>query len=55
MEDFIFGTLSTDESRLAHLQHTRGGVTHAHKRTPRDPLPGQAVQIHLSLGPSFST
>jgi glycosidase len=54
MEDFIFGTLSTNESRLAHLQNIRGGVTHIHNRLPRDPLPGQAVQVHLSLGPSHS-
>ena len=54
MEDFIFGTLSTNESRLAHLRTLRGGVTHAHRRVPRDPLPGQPIQIHLSLGPSYS-
>jgi cyclomaltodextrinase / maltogenic alpha-amylase / neopullulanase len=54
MEDFIFGTLSTNESRLAHLQNTRGGVTHAHNRVPRDPMPGQAIQIHLSLGPTHA-
>ena len=53
MEDFIFGTFSTDESRLAHIQKLRGGVTHAHHRLPRDPMPGQAVQIHLSLGPAY--
>ncbi len=54
MEDFIFGTLSTNQARLAHLQNIRGGVTHAHRRLPRDPLPGQPIQIHLSLGPSYS-
>ena len=55
MEDFIFGTLSTDESRIAHLTNTRGGITHAHgrsPRSPRDPLPEQAVQIELTVGPS---
>ena len=53
MEDFIFGTLSTNESRIAHLQNLQGGVTHAHRRTPRDPLPGQAITIELTIGPSF--
>ncbi|HET6822692.1 MAG TPA: alpha-amylase family glycosyl hydrolase [Anaerolineales bacterium] len=53
MEDFIFGTLSTDESRIAHLSNMRGGITHAHQRTPRDPLPEQAVQIELTVGPSY--
>jgi len=51
MEDFIFGTLATDESRIAHLRNTRGGITHAHKRLPRDPLPGQPIQIDLTVGP----
>jgi len=54
MEDFIFGTLSTDESRIAHLVSTRGGITHAHQRSPRDPLPEQAVHIELTVGPSYS-
>ena len=54
MEDFIFGTLSTDELRIAQLRNQRGGVTHAHKRTPRDPLPDQPIQIELTLGPSHS-
>jgi cyclomaltodextrinase / maltogenic alpha-amylase / neopullulanase len=52
MEDFIFGTLSTDELRIAHLANTRGGITHAHQRFPRDPLPDQAIQIELTAGPS---
>lgn len=51
MEDFIFGTLATDESRIKHLRQTLGGVTHAHKRIPRDPQPGQPIQIFLTLGP----
>jgi hypothetical protein len=52
MEDFIFGTLSTDESRITHLTSQRGGVTHAHQRFPRDPLPDQAIHIDLTVGPS---
>src|SRR5215207_3602756 len=53
MEDFIFGTLSTDESRIAHMTLYRGGITHAHQRFPRDPLPDQVIQIDLSVGPSY--
>ena len=53
MEDFIFGTLSADESRLTYLTNTRGGVTHAHQRFPRDPLPDQATKIDLTVGPSY--
>ncbi|MFT3895250.1 MAG: alpha-amylase family glycosyl hydrolase [Anaerolineales bacterium] len=54
MDDFIFGTLSTNEQRIAHLQQILGGVTHAQKRTPRDPLPGQAIGIELTVGPTFA-
>jgi cyclomaltodextrinase / maltogenic alpha-amylase / neopullulanase len=54
MEDFIFGTLSTNESRIAHLQNLYGGVTHAQKRTPRDPMPSQTIGMELTIGPSFS-
>jgi cyclomaltodextrinase len=53
MEDFIFGTLSTDQSRIAHLTSYHGGVTHAHQRSPRDPLPDQAISIDLTVGPSY--
>ena len=56
MDDFIFGTFSTNESRIAHLTQTRGGITHAHgrsPRTPRDPLPDQPIQIELTVGPSY--
>ena len=53
MEDFIFGTLATDESRIAHLRNLYGGVTHAHHRFPRDPLPGQTIQIDLTVGPAY--
>lgn len=52
MEDFIFGTLATDQSRIDHLKNARGGITHAHQRSPRDPLPGQSIQIELTVGPS---
>lgn len=53
MEDFIFGTLSTDASRIAHLKNLHGGITHAHRRTPRDPNPGQAITLELTIGPTY--
>src|SRR6185436_15538668 len=53
-EDFIFGTLSTDDSRIAHLRFQRGGVTHAQQRSPRDPLPDQAISIDLTVGPTYA-
>ncbi len=54
MDDFIFGLLNTEESRTAQLRTRRGGVTHAQHRTPRDPLPGQAINIELTIGPAHS-
>ena len=54
MEDFIFGTLATDESRIKHLRETKGGITHNHNRIPRDPQPGQPIQIDLTIGPAYS-
>lgn len=54
MDDFIFGSFSTDEARIAHARARRGGVTHAHRRAPRDPLPGEAVTVELTLGPAHT-
>ena len=51
MNDFIFGTLSTDELRLETFRSLLAGVTHANARTPRDPLPGQAITMELTVGP----
>lgn len=51
MNDFIFGTLATDELRLEDFRARLAGVTHAHARLPRDPLPGQAITLELTVGP----
>jgi cyclomaltodextrinase / maltogenic alpha-amylase / neopullulanase len=53
MDDFIFGTLATDEARSAEMRGRRAGVTHFHQRTPRDPLPGRPVSIALTVGPTY--
>lgn len=52
MNDFIFGTLATDELRLEHVRKRRAGVTHVQNRQPRDPLPDQPVTLYLSVGPA---
>ncbi len=52
MDDFIFGTLATDELRLADVRRRRGGVTHRQRRIPLDPLPGETVQLELMVGPT---
>ena len=51
MNDFIFGTLATDELRLALTRNRLAGVTHIQRRNPRDPLPGEAITLELSVGP----
>lgn len=51
MEDFIFGTLATEELRLRHVRSHRRGVTHAQARFPRDPLPEQPLLLELTIGP----
>ncbi len=54
MDDFIFGSLNSEASRLAHVRAQREGVTHAQRRSPRDPLPGQSVALELTLGPTHT-
>lgn len=50
MEDFIFGTLATDELKLVYHRATRAGWQHAHDLTPRDPRPGEAVTVRARAG-----
>ncbi len=50
MGDFIFGTLASDELRRQHRHTVSSGVTHLSARSPRDPMPGQPVQLALTLG-----
>ncbi|MFN8421494.1 MAG: hypothetical protein U0528_19950 [Anaerolineae bacterium] len=54
MEDFIFGTLSTDELRLQQIVETRRGLAHERRNQPRDPLPGTPVQIEVTAGPEIA-
>ena len=54
MEDFVFGTLATDELKLIHHRASRRGLQHGFRITPRDPLPGQAVTIHATTGPNLN-
>ncbi len=54
MDDFIFGTLSTDAHRLAFLRNLHQGITHHFGREPYAPQPGQPVQVTLMFGPQHS-
>ena len=50
MEDFIFGTMATDELKVVYHRATRAGWQHAHDLSPRDPLPGEAVTVRARAG-----
>jgi len=49
--DFVFGTLATDDLRIAQLRVARGGVAHGQRISPADPRPGEAVTVRASTGP----
>jgi len=50
--DFIFGTLATDELKVLHHRALRYGLQHGHRITPRDPQPGEAVTLTVTVGPN---
>lgn len=54
MEEFIFGTLATDQLKLMHHRASRRGLQHQHELSPRDPEPGQAITLTVYLGTNFS-
>lgn len=51
--DFVFGTLATDDLRLAQMRAALSGISHGHRIAPADPRPGDAVTLHVSLGPQI--
>jgi 1,4-alpha-glucan branching enzyme len=51
MQDFIFGTLSTDDLKLFHHRVARNGVHHAHVLNPLDPEVEKPVRISVRVGP----
>ncbi len=53
MEDFVFGTLATDELKLVHHRAVRRGVQHAYAISPRDPQPDEPVTLKVTLGPDL--
>lgn len=52
MEDFIFGTLATDQLKLIHHRTTHQGVQHAYRTSPQDPLPDTPVTLEVEIGPN---
>ena len=52
MEDFIFGTLATDQLKLIHHRTSNLGVQHTYRTSPQDPLPDTPVTLEVEIGPS---
>lgn len=50
MEDFIFGTFSTDELKLINHRATHRGIRHAFWIDPLDPEPDNPVKIFVQTG-----
>jgi cyclomaltodextrinase / maltogenic alpha-amylase / neopullulanase len=50
--DFIFGTLGTDEQRLADWKARQEGLTHNYELTPIDPRPQQPIRVEVTAGPT---
>lgn len=53
-QDFIFGTLATDEQRLGAIRARRHGLWHGGRIAPRDPEPGDEVTVTVTAGTDIS-
>lgn len=53
-EDFIFGTLATDDLRLAALRDRGRFVRHDSRSVPIDPAPGKSVELLVDVGPEVA-
>jgi len=51
MEDFIFGTLSTDPLKMLYQRATQSGLQHAYTIRPRDPKPNEPLTLIVESGP----
>jgi glycosidase len=52
-EDFIFGITSYSDTVARRRQAELRTVWHAHRINPRDPLPGQPVEITVDVGTGY--
>jgi glycosidase len=53
-QDFIFGTLATDELRLEDIRRRSRGLWHGGRITPVDPEPGDEVTVSVTAGGDIS-
>lgn len=49
-QDFIFGTLSTDELRLDQFRARTRGIWHGSRVVPQDPVPGDELTFTVMVG-----
>jgi cyclomaltodextrinase len=54
MEDFVFGTLATDDLKLMHHRARRRGIQHAYQIAPRDPKPNEPITLTVNIGPDLA-
>lgn len=50
MEDFIFGTLSTDELKLIYQRANHCGIQHGFRINPLDPVADRPVSVFVQIG-----
>lgn len=53
-QDFIFGTLATDELRLDDIRRRSRGLWHGGRISPVDPEPGDEVSVTVTVGGDLS-
>ncbi len=55
MEDFVFGGIEADDTRLlADMRRRSTGLRHRYTIKPDDPQPGEAVQLTVYAGPDLA-
>ncbi len=54
MEEFIFGTLATDQLKLIRHRASHRGLIHAHDISPRDPQLGQPITLTVQVGTNLT-
>lgn len=54
MDDFVFGTLASDDLKLNYHRLAHSGIQHNHQRQPLDPAPGEPVILIVQTGQDLS-
>lgn len=54
MQEFIFGTLATDDLRMFYHRVERQGLHHRYRIRPSDPAPGEPIVIGAAVGPDLT-